>query len=198
MKDKPTTKIQRAKARKLSLLLKDKDELRAALNRGAKLTVQMNLLSAAHNERVLALEEVFHEATADIADELGDIAKSVQTFAEMNRATLFDKKQSVEINGHELAYRDNGGAVTTAKKVTQEGALNRLLSCVDEAEAIADKFVVWKASLDKKAIKDLYADYAEFLEAMGLLIEHEEKFTLSYNLAAEAQSATTTLAERTA
>lgn len=176
------TKTRAAKAAKIALMLKDRTELLGALNAGAALAIREQLLTARLNKKLADIKAEYEAELDEIQTEAKDIEASVRDYAESHRDTLFGKVQSVEIGGHWLKWHDNGGAVKTVKKVTQEAALNRLLLCTGEEEAVADQFITWKSSLNKTRIKALYDEHAPFLLRMGLVIESEESFKIEYDL----------------
>jgi phage host-nuclease inhibitor protein Gam len=177
-----TEHIQRAKQQRLALFLKNPAELLAALQRGAGLTIKIQAKTAKLNAKLKEIKDEFATDLDALSEELKEVDQSVMQYAELNRETLFGEAQSVKVGGHGLKYRDNGGAVKTVKKVTQEGALDRLLLCEGDEETLAAEFVTWKASLNKARIKALYEEHEEFLRSKGLIIEHEETLSIEYDL----------------
>jgi phage host-nuclease inhibitor protein Gam len=188
--DKRKAKIAAAKAAKLHVLIKDDLELAIALNDAARATIALNALTQELNAELQVVKERYADkldAMASIKEERED---AIQSYCERHRAQVFpEDKQSVTIAGHTLKFHKGTGKLTTIKGVTEATVIDRLIE--HEDEALSDKCLNWKPSLDKDAIKAAFPDHRETFTEMGLAIQKDESFTIELDLKAGADIAKT-------
>ncbi len=187
MSTPPKAKTVKAKRAMLATLIKDRPELETKLGELTRATILQNSLTAEMNAEIEAVKARFTSKLETHKETVSECTTAIETYVLSHRNELFGKdSKTVEIGGHELSFRANGGAVETVKGITQATALDRLI--IHENEEIADLFVTWKASLAKDVIKAKWPDHQEFLTSIGLRLEHSENFTIKLSLVEGAET----------
>lgn len=177
----------RAKRAALATVIRDRAELERKLAELTRATILHNALTAELNAEIETLKNRFAPKLSSTQETISEATTAIENYALSHRAELFGKdSKTATIAGHELTLRDNGGAIVTARGITAANVLDRLLT--HEDEATADQFIKWKASLNKEACKSKWADLSEFLESLGLRLEHTENFAINLALLEGADS----------
>lgn len=183
----PRDKVVKAKRAHLATLIKDRPELERKLGELTRATILQNSITSELNAELEAVKARYTKKLEDCKETVSECTTAIEAFALSHRADLFNGDgKTIEIGGHELSFRDNGGAVETVRGITQATVLDRLLT--HQNEDTADLFISWKAALAKDVIKAKWPDYADFLTGVGLKLEHTENFSIKLSLVEGAET----------
>lgn len=185
--DKRKMKIAAAKAAKLHVLIKDGAELARALDEAARATIAHNAITQELNAEMQVVKERFAARLDALAATKDERESAIQSYCERHRSEVFpEERQSTTIGGHTLKFHKGTGKLTTIKGVTEATVIDRLIEHHDEA--LSDKCLSWKPSLNKDAIKAAFPDHRDALTELGLVIQKEESFTIELDLRTGAET----------
>lgn len=164
----------------MSTTIQSLDDLHRALAQARVDTILANSLAAELNAELAAVHARFDDKIKGRMDSVKAITKAVEVYASKNRATLLKgKAKSLTVDGHEIGWRDNGGAVACVRGTKEKQVVARLLKA---GGALRKYFIRQTPSLDKDAIKAKWATFSGKLKALGLRIKHEEAFFIELDI----------------
>lgn len=151
-------------------------DLQKALDLAARERVLSNSLTAQADAATLAARAPYDSKikAAEAAEKA--LLAEVKVYCETNRAKLLTRgSKSAEIGAHVIEWRDNGGAVSFAKKRTVKAVLAALL----KRPRLARLFVRHTPSLDKEAIAAKWLTWGDKLRPLGIRFGHTEDFAVT-------------------
>lgn len=135
------------------------------------LTTEMDAkLAAIRNQYEEKINQAQEEAQAEI--------KAVKAYVTQAGPGFFTTGKTATVDGHKIGFRDNGGAVKTAKGVTEKAALARLL----KMPRLARLFTRSKPSLNKEAIAAKWQGFKGQLSKLGFRLVKEEVFFVELDI----------------
>lgn len=166
--------------------IQNNDQLAAALATAKQATILARSLTTEMDAEVTAVKAKFEGKIKTRTDEIDAATKAVHVYVNANRAALLpDKAKSTTLNGHEFGFRDNGGAIKTASKVTEKKLLDRLMA----RPQLRKLFVREKPSLDKDAMKTKWRQFRDKLTALGARLVHTESFFIELDVSEDPKEA---------
>lgn len=157
--------------------IRSRDEATAIAAATAELMAAQERASLTRDERIASLTLEFNVQIEEYGREIEKNVRRLSTWALANRQTEFGSKTAISLAGHKLAFRWGTGKVETVPGVKEADALDAILS--EEDEAIAERFVSVKTSLNKNAILEAWRSsqaFREVLASCGLTVTKEERF----------------------
>lgn len=135
------------------------------------LTTEMDAkLAAIRNQYEEKISQAQEEAQAEI--------KAVKAYVSQAGPDFFTTGKTATVDGHKIGFRDNGGAVKTAKGVTEKTALARLV----RQPLLARLFTRTKVTLNKEAMADKWAAFKGRLSKLGFRWVREEVFFVELDI----------------
>lgn len=166
--------------------IQNNDQLAAALAVAKQATILARSLTAEMDAEVAAVQAKFQGKIKTRTDEIEAATKAIHVYVSANRALLLpDKAKSTTLNGHEFGFRDNGGAIKTASKVTEKKLLERLM----RVKVLRKLFVREKPSLDKDAMKTKWRSFGAQLSKLGARLAHTESFFIELDVSEDPKEA---------
>jgi len=128
-------------------------------------TILVRSITAEMDAEVAVVKAKYEAQISNRQTEADNALKAATDYAAEHREALLIKGgKSVELNGHTLGWRDNGGAIKVAGKgITEKKLLQRLL----RSSRLTRLFVRTKPSLDKEAMLTRWDQFKRQLTAMG-------------------------------
>lgn len=167
--------------------IQNNDQLAAALSIAKQATILAHSLTAEMDAEVAAVQARFQGKIKQRTDEVEAATKAIHVYVNANRVALLPKDaKSTTLNGHEFGYRDNGGAIKAAPKMTEKKLLERLM----RVKALRRLFVREKPSLDKDAMKSKWRAFGAKLQKLGARLVHTESFFIELDVTEEAKAIT--------
>lgn len=150
-------------------------DLQKALDLAARERVLSNSLTAQADAATMKARAPYDSKikAAEAAEKA--LLAEVKAYCEANRAKLTRGSKSAEIGPHVIEWRDNGGAVSFAKKRTVKAVLAALL----KRPRFARLFVRHTPSLDKEAIAAKWLTWGDKLRPLGIRYGHTEDFAVT-------------------
>jgi hypothetical protein len=170
--------------------IKDREEATAIAAATAGLTLAKDKAALIRDERIEALKLEFNIEIEEFDREIEKNTKRLSSWAVLNRKAEFGDKQSISLAGHRLAFREGTGKVEFSPGIKEAEALDHLLS--NEDEAVIDRFVAIKTSLNKNAVLSAWRSsqtLRDLLSACGITVVKEEKFSFEPDRDAVADAA---------
>lgn len=170
--------------------IRDRDEATAIAIATAGLTLQQEKAALIRDEKIEALKAEFNLTIEEIGREIEKNTKRLSAWALANRKAEFGDRQSILLGGHKLAFREGSGKVEFAPGVKEAEALDALLG--HEDEAIIERFVAVKTSLDKNAVLSAWRSSTtlrDLLTGCGIAVVKVEKFSFEPDRDAVAEVA---------
>lgn len=158
--------------------IKDRTEATGIAAGTASLILARDKAALIRDERI---EELKMESAVEIEElnrEIEKNSKRLTAWAVANRKAEFGEKQSITLAGHKLAFRQGTGKVEFQPGVKEAEALDRILA--QEDEAVIERFVAMKTSLDKNAVISAWKQsetLRELLQSCGIEVVKGETFT---------------------
>jgi phage host-nuclease inhibitor protein Gam len=185
-------------AKKSSLLIakvriepiRDRDEATAIAAGTARLILEQEKSALIRDERLEALKAEFNLQIEEFGREIEKNTKRLSQWALANREREFGDKKSITLAGHKLAFREGTGKVEFATGTKEAEALDAILAAEDDA--VIERFVAIKTSLDKNAVLAAWRaseTLREFLGNCGVRVVKEEKFSFEPDRDALAEAA---------
>lgn len=159
--------------------IQNTEQLAAALAVAKQSTILARSLTAEMDAEVAAVQAKFQGKIKTRTDEIEAATKAIHVYVSANRAALLPKDaKSTTLNGHEFGYRDNGGAIKAAPRLTEKKLLERLM----RVKALRRLFVREKPSLDKDAMKTKWRSFGAQLTRLGARLVHTESFFIELDV----------------
>ena len=165
--------------------IQNENDLRDALRIARTETLLARSIATEMDAELAAVKGRFEHQIKEHQDAAAAEIAAVEAYASQHRKALFGEAKSATIDGHEIGYRDNGGAVKTVKGVTEKKALARLLA----KPRLLKLFVRNKPAIDKEAIKAKWSIWKGPLQKLGFRIAHEETFFAELDVSADPAEA---------
>ncbi len=159
-----------------------REELVALAINTADLTIERDKTIAARDQQLAEIQDGYNVEIEELENAIDANVKRLRAWAVINRETEFAGKQSIEVAGHELAFRKGSGKVAFLPGVKAGDALDALLASEDDA--VIDKFAKVSVALDKNAVIKACRESGEarkFLESLGITVVVEEDFKFTPN-----------------
>lgn len=164
----------------MSTPIQSLDDLHRALAEARADTILARSLTAEMDAELAAVRARFDGKIKTRTDNVKAITKAVEVYASKNRATLLKgKAKSLNVDGHEIGWRENGGAVSCVRGTTEKKAVARILKA---GGVLKQYFIRQTPGLNKDAIKAKWATFGGKLKALGLRIKHEEDFYINLDV----------------
>lgn len=154
-----------------------REELTALAIATADLTIARDAAIATRDARVAEILDGCNIEIEELNLAIDGNVKRLRAWAVAHRGTAFEGKQSIEVAGHELAFRKGSGKVAFLPGVKAGDALDALLASEDDA--VIDRFAKVSVALDKNAVIKACRESGEarkFLEGLGITVVVEEDF----------------------
>jgi phage host-nuclease inhibitor protein Gam len=149
-------------------------------SRAASLMLEIEKLEIDYAVKTKERKEAHSKKIEELTAEADKLLDAMEFWLRSNEAELLsDKKRTIELRGHALSLRDNGGSVQVAPKKTLKWVVANLVAAAEEGDTTAEALIAIKTSLDKTAVERLAKDDPEALKAYHLRFEHEDIFTFT-------------------
>jgi phage host-nuclease inhibitor protein Gam len=158
--------------------IRDRDEATAIAAGTANLILAQERAALLRDERIEALKMEFNVEIEELGREVERNTKRLSAWAVANRKAEFGDKQTITLAGHKLAFREGTGKVEFVAGTKEAEALDTILA--QEDEALAERFVAIKTSLNKNAVLSAWRGsqtMRDFLATAGITVVKEERFT---------------------
>lgn len=158
--------------------IRDRDEATAIAAGTANLILAQERAALLRDERIEALKMEFNVEIEELGREVERNTKRLSAWAVANRKAEFGDKQTLTLAGHKLAFREGTGKVEFVAGTKEAEALDIILA--QETEALAERFVGIKTSLNKNAVLSAWRSsqtMRDFLATAGITVVKEERFT---------------------
>jgi phage host-nuclease inhibitor protein Gam len=158
--------------------IRDRDEATAIAAGTANLILAQERAALLRDERIEALKMEFNVEIEELGREVERNTKRLSAWAVANRKAEFGDKQTLTLAGHKLAFREGTGKVEFVAGTKEAEALDIILA--QEDEALAERFVGIKTSLNKNAVLSAWRSsqtMRDFLATAGITVVKEERFT---------------------
>lgn len=158
--------------------IRDRDEATAIAAGTANLILAQERAALLRDERIEALKMEFNVEIEELGREVERNTKRLSAWAVANRKAEFGDKQTLTLAGHKLAFREGTGKVEFVAGTKEAEALDIILA--EETEALAERFVGIKTSLNKNAVLSAWRSsqtMRDFLATAGITVVKEERFT---------------------
>jgi len=165
--------------------LQNENDLRDALRVARAETILARSLTSEMDAELAAVKGRFEHQIKQHQDAATTELAAVELYARAHRAELFGEAKSATLDGHEIGYRDNGGAVKAAKGTTEKKLLARLLS----RPGLVKLFVRNKPAIDKEAIRAKWPTWKTPLQKLGFRLVHEETFFAELDVSTDPKEA---------
>lgn len=153
-----------------------KEELAEAVEKAAQLSYKKGEVEERKASAISRIGKEFAGTLTDLTKGYKSIVATIETWAKRNRDEFGDK-QSIGVNGHELAFRKSPGKVVHEADDDDE-IVQAIVDSGDE-ELIKSTIAI-KPALDKKAIQahlDQDSETGKKLAAFGLRVDRPETFS---------------------
>lgn len=160
-------------------------DLAEALRTAKTATLLARALTTEMDADIAAIKNRFEHRIDAAKLEAQAELEAVQAYAAKAGPALFGNAKTATIDGHKLGFRDNGGAIKTAKGVTEKKALANLL----RFPRLARLFTRNKPSLDKEAIMAKWAAFKGNLTKLGFRLVREEVFFVELDITPDPAAA---------
>lgn len=161
--------------------IKTHEELAEALRTAKTAALLARSLTTEMDANLAAVKNRFEHRIDAAKLECEAELEAVQAYAMKAGTVLFGNAKTAKIDGHELGFRDNGGAVKTAKGTTEKKALARLM----KYPVLARLFTRSKPVIDKEAIAKKWDAWKSKLTKLGFRLVREEVFFVKLDITAD-------------
>ncbi len=158
--------------------LRDRDEATAIAAATAELMAAQERAALTRDERISALSMEFNLQVEEYGREIERNVKRLSAWAVANRAAEFGDRKTIALAGHKLAFREGTGKVEFAPGTKEAEAVDAILA--QEEEALAERYVTVKTSLNKNAVIAAWRAsqmMRDFLATCGIVVVKEEKLS---------------------